>query len=764
MIRSLLNRAGLRPVLILALGLCLGLMAAVTEAGPALDRALDPVRFGLAGRPASGRIAIVEMDAASVAAIKAWPWPRGHYAQVIDRLRAAGAASVAFDVDLSSPSVKAEDDALAAALARAGGAVALPTFAQKAGSTEARMLDTVPLPEFRAHATLASVIMVPDSDGVVRYAPAGTITRGTPRPSLSAFLARQSGSADEFYPIDYGIDPNSIPRLSFVAVRDGRFDPGQVRGRDVVIGATAIEMGDRYATPRWGVLPGVVIQALGAETLLRGMPVETSPLLGLGLALLLATAIVFPRSHQMAGVAGGAALTFYAGFCVWAQDGPRLWLPMSAGLVLLLSVCLCRAVVEVAERFQAQRLRDEATGLPNRRALLGEAAPAGMALAVATIVNRDQLAAVLSGEGERQLALRIVERLRIPAAGEQVWRLSDRQLAFFLAEDEVDQLEALRLVMLRPIEVAGRQVDVTLAVGLTTVQADVEQAIAEATLASDRAIEEGVFWTRAGEDVAAAEQAVTLMGELDAAIAAGQILVHYQPKLAIAEDWIRSAEALVRWRHPERGWISPDRFIPLAEQGGRIEALTLHVLRTVLADLARWRAAGLELTVAINISAKLLTSASFNAAMRAVIERTDVPSSALIYEVTESAAIADPDAAVSALQSYRALGIAISMDDYGTGQSTLSYFRRLPLSEVKIDRSFVQNAHVERSDGVLVRSTVALAHELGLKIVAEGVEEPECLAFLAAIGCDYAQGYLIGKPMPAEAFAETLTAHSRKAA
>lgn len=759
-----LSRAGFHSVLVLALGLCLGLLTAATEAGPALDRALDPVRFGLTSRPASGQIVIVEMDAASVAAIEAWPWPRRHYAKAIDRLRAAGAASIAFDVDLSSASNPVDDATLAAALERAGGAVTLPTFAQKAGSTEARTIDTLPIPAFRPHATLASVIMVPDPDGVVRYAPAGTMTQGTARPSLSAMLARRSGSADHFYPIDYGLDPHSIPRLSFVAVRDGRFDPRLVRGKDVVIGATAIEMGDRYATPRWGVLPGVVIQALGAETLLSGMPVEISPLAGLTVALLLGAAIAFPRDSRTALVCAGAALASFVGLALWAQEALRLWAPMSAGLVLLLSVCALRATVEVAERFHAQRMKDEATGLPNRRALLHEAAPPGAVLAVATLVNRDQLAAVLTSDGERKLVLRIVERLGIAAAGRQVWRMSDRLLAFYIAENEADQLEALRLVMLRPIEVLGRPVDVKLAIGLASLDAGVEQAVAEATLASDRAAAESVFWTRAGEDIAAAEQNISLMGELEAALAAGQIQVHYQPKLAIAENRIRSAEALVRWLHPERGWISPDRFIPLAEQSGRIEGLTLHVLQTVLADLAQWRAMGMELTVAINISAKLLTSPSFNAAMREVIEATDVPPSALIYEVTESAAIADPDAAVKALHDYRDLGIAISMDDYGTGQSTLSYFRRLPLSEVKIDRSFVQNVHRERSDGVLVRSTVALAHELGLKIVAEGVEEPDCLAFLASIGCDYAQGYLIGRPMPAAAFAEAVSEQARKAA
>jgi diguanylate cyclase len=154
------------------------------------------------------------------------------------------------------------------------------------------------------------------------------------------------------------------------------------------------------------------------------------------------------------------------------------------------------------------------------------------------------------------------------------------------------------------------------------------------------------------------------------------------------------------------------------------------------------------ITAALNISAPLLLSDSFSAALLYVLQCADVPASSLIFEVTESAAISDPERAQAALLAYRELGISISMDDYGTGQSTLSYFRTLPISEVKIDRSFVAAAHRDRGDAILVRSTVELAHELGLKVVAEGVEEQATLEFLRTIGCDLAQGYLISKPVP----------------
>lgn len=758
------RRGNLPKILILALGFALATVATLSGAGHALDQSLDSVRFGLSTRSASSDLVVIEMDAASVAAVDAWPWPRRHYVAAIDRLREAGAASIVFDVDFSSASTPADDAALAAAIKRANGIVALPTFVQLRGSGDRRTMDTLPPQQLREHAALASVNMVPDADGLVRRAPMGTVTSDTPRPSLSALIAGRSGQAGTYYPIDFTIDPKTLPRLSFVAARDGRFDPALVRGKQVLIGATAIEMGDRYATPRWGVLPGVIIQALGAETLMRAVPAEGAPVLALLLAALLAPAIVLAGTPRKAGIAAVGAPLLFAGAIVLLQSHFYFWLPLSPGLILLLTVGVGRGALELVARVEAERMRDEATGLPNRRALLSDPPRTGAQLAVATIVNRDQLAAVLADEGERLLVLRTVERVRMAAETGCVWRLSDRQIAFVIDTDEPGRLDALRTLMLRPVEVFGRPVDITMAVGVATIERGIEQALAEATLASDRAAEEGVFWTRGHEDLDALALSVSLMGELDEAIAHGHIELFYQPKLDIASNRIASVEALVRWRHPDRGMIGPDAFIPLAEQTGRIEPLTLHTLRIALADLAHWRRAGIPLVVAVNISAPLLLADSFGAALLDVLQTSEVPASALIFEVTESAAISDPETAQAALLAYRDLGIAISMDDYGTGQSTLSYFRTLPISEVKIDRSFVAAAHRDRGDAILVRSTVELAHELGIKVVAEGVEEFATLDFLRTIGCDLAQGYLISKPVPRDRITEMVRAEAAAAA
>ncbi len=171
-----------------------------------------------------------------------------------------------------------------------------------------------------------------------------------------------------------------------------------------------------------------------------------------------------------------------------------------------------------------------------------------------------------------------------------------------------------------------------------------------------------------------------------------------------------------------------------------------------------------DVTAAINISAKLLSSAPFNADVERIVAAAGIPTSALVFEVTESAAMSDTGAAIAALRRYRDLGIAVSMDDYGTGQSPLTYLRQLPLNELKIDRSFVQFAHQNHDDGVLVRSTIELAHQLGLKVVAEGVEDAACLDFLTEHGCDLVQGYLIAKPLPLAELELMMTSRYRYAA
>jgi EAL domain-containing protein (putative c-di-GMP-specific phosphodiesterase class I)/CHASE2 domain-containing sensor protein len=752
-----------------AAAMAVGLAAVSSGASVALDRVIAGWSATIRTGPASGHLHIVEIDARSIAAIDRWPWPRGQHARVIDRLRAAGVATIAFDVDFSARSNPVEDAALAAAVTRAEGKVVLPTFRQAAGGGREGYTDSLPAPALRRHATLAAVSVRPDEDGVVREAPLGTVTRDVPRPSLSAMLAGRAGAADVEFPIDYAIDPASIPRHSFIDIRDGRFDPRVLAGKQVLIGATAIEIGDRYAVPRYGVIPGVVIQALAAETLMRRVPVSAGWVPLFLVAILLAWLVVRARESDafIAAALGAPSLLLLAAIAAQALAGIVLQ-PAPALIVILITIGLTIAS-RLIEAFRHRRAHDEATGLPNRIALIESLAGVGdAAIVAARIGGFDQLAATLGPAATAQLVQRVCDRLRLVSSTIVIHRI-DGPLLAWRATGGIDLVEeryaSLRALMLQPVEVDGRRVDVALSVGFAEIErGDAAQALANAALAAETAARDGAGWhVHVSDESDALDRELTFLAELNDAVRNGELIAHYQPKLDLVSNRIASVEALVRWQHPTRGLIRPDLFIPLAERNDRIAELTLAVLSRTIDDLKRWTAAGHAITAAVNVSAKLLSSRSFIADVRTLIDAAGIAPAALTFEVTESAAMLDPDAATAALQMFRDLGVRVSMDDYGTGQSTLTYLKRLPLDEVKIDRSFVQFAHRNRSDAILVRSTIELAHELGLKVVAEGIEDAECLDFLRAAGCDYAQGYFISRPVDAERLEALLDGDSKHA-
>ncbi len=717
-----------------------------------VEHGLRTMRDAVRDKPASGELHIVEIDARSLKSVDRWPWPRSEHARLIDALTQAGARTIAFDVDFSSRSTPAEDTALAKALARAGGGVILPTLRQAGSARRSELIESLPIAPLREHSFLGAVSILPDADGYVRSAPLGIITAGTPRPSLSTMLANRAGTAFVDFPIDFAIDPATIPRHSFVDVSRGG-QASALAGKDVLIGATAVEMGDRYAVPRYGVIPGVVIQALAAETLRNGIPRRIPALLFLIVGLIGAWwAIGAARPRQIALRA--ATVTVVGLVTLTAlEEFASLTGAITPALLALWSAAMLRTmVVLLADRRAAARI-DAESGLANRVAL--REAERGAAVVAGVIDRYDEIAATLGSDRMGGFMARLGERLA-PAVGATIHRIDERVIAWSSADGPGEEaMDRLRALLLHPIEIDGRRIDVRIALGVARHDAGGSTTVIDAAAAAaSKALERGVSWADAmvGADDGGLDK-LSLMGELDTAIDRGDIAVHYQPKLALASGRIESAEALVRWTHPSLGPIRPDLFIPLAERHDRIDRLTLAVTRAALDTLRQADA----VSIAVNLSAKLLADARFNRALDDLLGDYGPQVDRLIFEVTESAAMADMDAAVAALEAYRARGITISMDDYGTGQSTLSYLRRLPIAELKIDRMFVQHAHVNADDAVLVRSTIELAHQLGIRVVAEGVEDQGCLDFLRDCGCDYVQGWLVGKPVPQADFLAAIT-------
>ncbi|MGB0684053.1 MAG: GGDEF/EAL domain-containing response regulator [Magnetovibrionaceae bacterium] len=240
--------------------------------------------------------------------------------------------------------------------------------------------------------------------------------------------------------------------------------------------------------------------------------------------------------------------------------------------------------------------------------------------------------------------------------------------------------------------------------------------------------------------------------DLSSAISDRLLSLHFQPKVSIKTGKVLSAEALVRWKDPERGTIMPDLFIALAERSGLIEPLTEIVLDLALKEATRWRDEGLDIAVAVNLSAASLTDLEFPTKVSNLLQATQLNPSRLILEVTETTAMTDARITMDILTRLRIKGVNVSLDDFGTGYSSLVELHRMPFSELKIDRSFVMDSGSDSDARIIVEAILSLAQALGLKVVAEGVETKAHWDMLAALNCDMAQGYYMSKPLPADDF------------
>jgi EAL domain-containing protein (putative c-di-GMP-specific phosphodiesterase class I)/CHASE2 domain-containing sensor protein len=717
-----------------------------SNGGLAIDEAATAARSGLRFHPASGSIVIAEIDEKSIAAIARWPWPRRVHAAIVDRLREAGARSIAFDVDFSSPSTPDDDRLLAASLERAGGTVILPVFSQAASSGSEETVESGPIPILAGHAFLAAANVRPGSDGRLRRMFYGRDIKGAPRPSLAAMIAERQGAVDGSFPIDVSIDPASIPHFSAIDLISGRVPAQAVRGRRVLIGATAVELGDRFALPRHGLMAGVAAQAMAAETLLAGHPPhEAGGLWALLLALAGFGVALNGRRPGWCLAAGTGAWLALAALAYWGESFLGIRFSVAAGASALLAGTLAAIAGHFVFRYRERLLVDTETGLPNLVALGADLARGDVAVVALRI---DGFATLVAGLGSREAA-RLVERT------------ADR-LRFLLAVDAVYRIEPGVLAWTEPPETLLEERLATVAALMRSPElgahfgaargpaAEVRRIAANAALvaaAAEEALRPWQVFSR--HDSEAVNWSVTLAGELDQAIEAGAVYNAYQPKLSLVSGEVTGVEALVRWNHAERGPIGPDTFIPILEQRGRIFDLTLRVLRGALADALEWQRSGRPLKVAVNMSTTLLGDAPAMARLHEAVRDSGLDPTLLIVEVTETAAMGDPARAIAALEAWRALGVGVSIDDYGTGQSSLAYLQKLPATELKVDRSFVAGIACDPRSAAMVRSTVALAHELGLEVVAEGVEDEACLAMLRETGCDLAQGYFIARPMRA---------------
>ncbi|SDY78015.1 diguanylate cyclase (GGDEF) domain-containing protein [Geodermatophilus africanus] len=447
-----------------------------------------------------------------------------------------------------------------------------------------------------------------------------------------------------------------------------------------------------------------------------------------------------------------------------AQHSPWTWTLVHGAFVLAASL----AHLAAWRLNEQQGLRDPLTGLANRTLLLETTARMLAQRSGPTSVlflDLDDFKDVNDSRGHAagdELLTTVSERLvGCVRSVDQVARLGGDEFAVVVAgsaQTAAEVGERLLGALVDPVVVDGRPVHVRVSIGVadstTAGDRSADTLLRNADLAMYLAKSSGknrVVVYAEGMELAAQSKA-ELITDLDSAVAAGQLAVHYQPTVELAEGATTGYEALLRWQHPTRGLVPPLEFIPLAEESGAIVEIGRWVLTEATAQAARWsRGAGRPIDIAVNLSARQLIDDDVVATVRGTLAASGLPAAQLTLEVTESVLIEDVEAVVDSLRALRGLGVRIAIDDFGTGYSSLSYLRRLPADVVKIDRSFVQDLGSGGRSTTLVASIIELARSLDLEVVAEGVETEEQHAVLGRLACSHAQGYLFGRPRPAAA-------------
>lgn len=874
-----------------------------------LRHALTDLRFAWQSREASGDIVVVAIDAPSIDRIGVWPWPRRLHADLLQRLESAGVQDVAFDVDFSTPSDPASDEAFVKALRNVGGSTVLPSFKQPAPNGGAAHINR-PLKPFSNQSWPAVVNVAVESDGLVRRYPFGEKLGDALMPSMAVVLAGQDANQRPPFLIDFSIRPASIPRVPYVDVLRGDAAAlATLKGKKIIVGATALELGDRFSVPNGGIVSGPVLQALAAESILQHRTLrwtsDVGMMLGLGLicllmmyswrrfapglrvAILLAagaivelvaalvqarwplvidtslfhiaivaylTAIALDeidfrsllgriaesRFHRIAMSLGdglvctdedhritvwnpGASTIFgylptemigrpFESLCAAPANGDARPFSMRDAARQALLVPGGAVVVEFEGRrkngetfpveasfsgwqgtdgFQygailrdisvrkreAERVRylaeyDALTGLANRTTLhaglvsliaAAERRSSDVALLVLGLDGFQQINDML-GHSAGDLVLQAVAgRLETEAGTEAiVARLSGDEFAIALdcaagSESIAEFAERIARAFEAPLATGTRQHRVRISVGVAVYPegghgADDLFSNGHLALSRAKAIRRGshvIFESNIRQEL---ENRLTLENELALAADRSEFELFYQPQVRLIDGSLVGAEALIRWKHPVRGYVSPGEFMPVVNTSALSERIANWVMETACRQARAWELSGNKVRVAINLSPSQLHAGDLAHAVATLLEATGLTPSLLELEVTEDILLHDEGRVLDMFKRLQELGVRVLFDDFGTGYASLSYLKKFPLDGLKIDRSFVLDLLTDSDDAAIVGSTIGLSKQLGLTVVAEGIENRATADFLVSMGCEEGQGYFFGRPMPAVAF------------
>ena len=722
----------------------LGVLCGVTMIGLPLDDILINARSTLVREKAPQNIVIVALDDRTLSELGKPDTPRSADAQVIDRLFAAGASKVYLDRTYHFAEAPNEDAALLAALKRHSGKVAMgATFASS--DPVGAPMSMLPAEKFRDHIEIVSLQMRNHPFNLNVRMPITSETIGGPVRSMAASLAEVEGRDGRLFSPNFGIALETVPIVSYIDVLNGTNLAIDFTGKKVVVAPFASVFQDTHPMPGHGDTPGVYFQVLAAYTLQNGMPVMLGWLPAMLVALAIgARSLVQGRQFNRTEILGLALLVLVAPG-VFAQFGIQMQVFPALAASLLVGLR-----VRSLEKTRRVREQNEASGLPSLQALR-VAKPQGGSLIALKIRNYAAINNVFGRPVEAELAQELVRRIRISDPDATIYHDGDLFLwTSTLANplDLVEHLEGLHRIVRNGIIVDDHEIDLSFNCGVDIETGkpmairigNVRQA-AEEALRSEELV--AIFEATSNDE----QWEISLLSALEHAIDDGDVWVAYQPKLDLQTNRIVSAEALVRWTHPERGPINPEKFIGIAEQYHRIDRITRFVLDEAVATAASLRRMQEDFSISVNISAQLLRDQDLPRMISEALSAHGFPAEKLILEITETDRLEKSARTVSMMHRLVESGVQLSIDDFGTGNATIDYLRYLPAVEVKIDKSFVSNIETNKQDQLLVQSIIEMAHSLDRRVVAEGVENEAIIEMLRLLECDIVQGYHISRPI-----------------
>lgn len=724
-----------------------GLAMGVSGLGLPLEDYLRNIRWMSRPQVSSGNIVMVLQNTPTLNELGAIDVTHGNDADLIQQMFAAGAQRVFFDRSFASAGSKEDDRKFIDALKAHPGKVVLGA-AVDGNAPVGNFAGKVPLQAFRDHAGVASILVRHRPLNLNVQLPFASGSPGGKIPSLAAAIAGVDGDPEELFFPDFSIAVNSFPTLSYIDAMRGRFDHKVVRGKDVLVVPAAVLFNDIHSIPGQDMsAPGGYFHAIGAETLKRGMPREYGWLPPFLLVIVLIAT----------GLGRGRVLDIYRFTGLVAVLGAVPFLLDYVGVQVEVIPALSVALVAVVRMRNLDRIEEAGetntgSGLPSVQALRNSSDLSTRILVSLKIRNYGAIIGSFAEHVEAQLAKEIVRRIRISdesvliyhEGGMFVW-LSSIRSTFDLFEN----LEGLHRIVQNGIQVGGIDIDLSFNCGIDSeFDRALSSRVASAMQAAEEAVRNDELVYQHDARKHEAQWEISLLTSLDRAIDNGEVWVAYQPKLELRSNRICGAEALVRWTHPERGPISPDKFIRIAEEFHRIERITRFVINDavrVAVDLERH---GYELTMSVNISAQLLRNPGLPGMISEILATHGLSPNRLILEITETDRLDRSSRTFQMLQRLVQSGLRLSIDDFGTGNATIDYLRYLPASEVKIDKTFVSSMEGRKEDLLLVQSIIEMAHSLDRVVVAEGVETARVLEMLTGMQCDLVQGYYISRPVP----------------